>query len=64
MYQELSKEISALGKDDSLLKNGDVMKELNDVFSGMASNNGSVKLTQAEKKLRRGSAAIKKEPLN
>jgi len=49
MYQELSKEISSLSKDEAFIKNGDVMKELNDAFSGTAP-----KLTQAEKNLRKG----------
>jgi hypothetical protein len=34
MYQELSKEISSLSKEDSLIKSYDVMKELNDAFTG------------------------------
>jgi hypothetical protein len=43
MYQELSKEISMLAKDESLIKNQDVMKELNDAFSGT----GAPKMTKA-----------------
>ena len=43
MYQELSKEISMLTKDESLIKNQDVMKELNDAFSGT----GAPKMTKA-----------------
>lgn len=60
MYQELTKEMSNLGKDESLSKNVDVMKELNDVFTGLAT--ASVKVPQPEKRVRKGKE--KKEPLN
>lgn len=40
--------MSSFSKDEALLKNGDVIKELNDAFSGKSSN----RLTEAEKKLR------------
>ena len=43
MYQELSKEITMLTKDENLIKNADIMKELNDAFSGAA----APKLTKA-----------------
>lgn len=32
MYQELSKELTMLTKDENLIKNADIMKELNDAF--------------------------------
>lgn len=41
MFQELTKEISALAKDQTLFKNSDVMKDISDAFSGSS----SVKLT-------------------
>ena len=43
MYQELSKEITMLTKEENLIKNADIMKELNDAFSGAA----APKLTKA-----------------
>jgi hypothetical protein len=43
MYQELSKEITMLTKDENLIKSADIMKELNDAFSGAA----APKLTKA-----------------
>ena len=43
MYQELSKEITMLTKDENLIKNADIMKELNDAFSGAT----APKLTKA-----------------